>query len=663
MSENETEAEYDDSPTSLHRRWAEEIQLAEDNLAKWRERGGHVVKVYRDDRDSEKTRLNLFWADTNQVMSSLYGVRPKVKATRRFSDFEDDQARVAAEMLQRILNADVERDDDTFAEALACCVEDKLLPGLGVMRLRYVAEFGQEEVAPIVGPDGVELAPGYTKEVKVREDVESEYIHWRDFLWSPARTWRDVRWVAFKNLMGREQLESRFGEELGSQIPLTENGEAEARDEDREETPFDRCGVWEIWCKEERKVYWWTPSFPQILDVKPDPLGLRGFFPCPRPLISNPTTTAFVPVPNYCMAQDIYEEIDGVSTRITDLEQAISVSGAYDASSPELKEILGGPEAYGNRLIPVQNWSLFKEKGGFESVMAFLPLKEVVAALDKLREYRVELYRLLQQVTGMSDIMRGQASEQATATEQSIKARFASLRMKAEQDRIAEFATAAQRIKAEIISKHFDAQTILMRSNIMRTPDARLGPQAAQLIKSNFADYRIDVDSDQISVANLTAMQQERTQVVQAFAQYVQSMIPAAQAMPDAMPLFFQIMQWFLAAFSGSGSSEGMFDQAIQATVRRMQAAQQQAAQRGPPPDPKLQAAQVKAQADQQRIGMELKADLTRTQAETQAEVMKQAAQARFNAQEENQRAAIQARMKALDAILKPATPPGGGVA
>ena len=42
-------------------------------------------------------------------------------------------------------------------------------------------------------------------------------------------------------------------------------------------------------------------------------------------------------------------------------------------------------------------------------------------ALEKLTAYRAELMGLLFQVTGMSDIMRGQASSGATATEQALK--------------------------------------------------------------------------------------------------------------------------------------------------------------------------------------------------------------------------------------------------
>jgi hypothetical protein len=70
----------------------------------------------------------------------------------------------------------------------------------------------------------------------------------------------------------------------------------------------------------------------------------------------------------------------------------------------------------------------------------------------------------------MSDIMRGQASQQTTATEQSIKARFASVRIQSMQDEFARFCSDTQRIKAEIISKHFDKNTIIKRANVRTCP-------------------------------------------------------------------------------------------------------------------------------------------------------------------------------------------------
>ena len=134
--------------------------------------------------------------------------------------------------------------------------------------------------------------------------------------------------------------------------------------------------------------------------------------------------------------------------------------------------------------------------GGLKGVVDWFPLDQVVGALNILGQKRTEKIALLYQVTGMSDILRGQASASATATEQRIKARAASTRTQRAQSEFASFATGAQKVRAEIIAKHFDAATIIERSNVMRTKDAELAEPAAQLIKSEQAQYRIEVAAE-----------------------------------------------------------------------------------------------------------------------------------------------------------------------
>ena len=133
-------------------------------------------------------------------------------------------------------------------------------------------------------------------------------------------------------------------------------------------------------------------------------------------------------------------------TRIVLLEKAIKVVGVYDKAADGLQRMLN--EAFNNDLIPVDNWAMFAEKGGIKGQVDWLPLEMVVAALTALRDYRTELINLLYQATGMSDIMRGATTQGETATAQSIKAKFASVRVQTQQDDFARFATDLQRLRS-----------------------------------------------------------------------------------------------------------------------------------------------------------------------------------------------------------------------
>lgn len=617
MSETmESKQAFDDTPRGQAQLWHVEMKAAEENQRDWVDRGDKIIKRFLDDRTGERrdgdTRVNLFTANVQTLRALLYGNTPKVDVKRRFADPGDDPARLAGEMLQRLLNTDIEKDSDTYAETLERALDDRLLAGLGVGRCRYVADFEMQKVEAI--PDTVDPmtgqvkrgAPAYEKETKVYENVDIDYVHWRDFRWSPARTWADVRWVAFRVPMTLEARVERFGA-VGKLIPSSEKSDKQKHnpnDDGAKNQPWDRAEIWEIWCKERKTVVWWCKDYPEVLDTKDDPLGLDGFFPVPRPLFANLTTTRLIPTPDFTLAQDLYDEVDLVSTRITLLERAIAVRGVYDKTSPEIERLL--TEAGGNQLIGVDNFALFKEKGGLQAVVDWLPLDQIVGALEVLKTYRIDLMSLLFQVTGMSDIMRGQSTEGATATEQALKAKFASTRVQEFQSEFARFASDMQSIKAEIIAKHFDPQTILERSNARYLggegqPDPAV-LEAVQIIKSDVYQYRIEVKPESVSMTDMSAVKQERSEFLMAMATFLQSSQPIVASAPWAGPFLLQMLQWSMAGYRGGATIEGTLDQMV---VAARQAAQQ-AAMQPPQPDPKVEAAKIKAQIDMAKSQQEM---------------------------------------------------------
>jgi len=631
----ESKKQFEKTPEGWQKRWDVELTASEKALREWIKDGEEVVKRFVDARGDTRrdgeTRINLFSANIQTLRSLLYGKTPQVDVKRRFADPNDNEARVAAEILQRLLNTDIERDDDTYAASLENALDDRLLPGLGVVRCRYVADFRQRTIEPVLEEEtGEELAPGYTKEEKTHEDVEIDYFHWRDFRWSPCRTWNEVRWIAFGTQMTRDQLAKRFGEEKAEKIPLNEKGKNRADEFDSDKNnPWARAMVWEVWNKEDRRIYWFVKGNEEILDQKDDILGLDGFWPCPRPMFANATTMKLIPTPDFKIAQDIYNEIDDISTRITLLERAVAVRGVYDKTHEGVKRLIS--EAVMNELIPIDDFSMFKERGGLQSVVDWLPLDMVVGALDKLRDYRNELIQLLYQITGMSDIMRGEAADKnATATEQAIKAKFASTRVQAFQNEFARFASDTQVIKAEIIAKFFDPQTIFDRANVqyMFGTDQALAARAIRIIKSDIAQYRIEVKPEAVAMQDMASIKEERSAFLLAIAQFMQSTAPLTAQAPWAAPFFLHMLQWAMAGFRGGSTIEGVLDQFI---LQAQQMAQQAMSQ-PPPPDPKLQAAQVKAQAEGQKAQagimqsvVDAKTHVAKTQMDLQAHQAKTA--------------------------------------
>jgi hypothetical protein len=620
----ESSKQFKRTPAGLAEKWGIEINAAKKNQAGWIQQGEGANRRFLADNDQKEainsaikqSKINLFHANINIVLAILFGQVPKVDVSRRFADQNDDEARVASEALERHLNFDIEDTAEDFVSEVKDALQDWKITGLGQMRLRY--EFEEESVEGVeakVGGDGEELAPAidpYQK--KSEESIATEYVFWKDFLWSPCRRWKDCRWVAFRVEMTRDELTKRFGEKIGRTVPLDARKLSDGDVSEGLKDSWSRAQVWEIWAKEDKSIYWYVEGFGKILDQKPDTLELKGFFPCPRPLISNTTTTKLMPKPDLEIDRHIYDQIDELAYRIRNLVKRCRLTGAYDKSFPDLARVL--QEGNEGDLVGVDGWGGLQEKGGLAGVMQFIPLDAVAKAIDLLTVKLGENITMLYQVTGISDIVRGQAQAGATATEQSIKAQFASTRLQKDQDEVARFATDLQKLRAEIISKHYDPETIIKRSNLLRVetmdapqpppmpgapppppaqkiPDMALITKAVELIKSDIWQYRIEVKSDSISLRDYAALKSERVETIQALAGLFQQSIPMVQVFPQAAPFMLELSKWLIAATKGSQQMEGMFD--------RFSAQVEQAANAPkppPPPDPKLQATQVKAQAE-----------------------------------------------------------------
>ena len=623
----QTREQFEDNPQGDASFWQTEINAAQQEVRKFHQQGDKIVKRYLDERPSRNSvssRLNLFSSGINLQRSLLFGNVPSIDISRRFSDATDDAARVGSEMIERLLNGEIEDNRDGYVDSVEQALFDRLTPGLGVARVRYTAEFEQEEIEAMMAADGVTVeVEAYTEERKVSEDALIDYVQWKDFLWSPARVWTEVRWVAFRAYVTRDEAEQRFGKDKARRMQYVSR-EKGSNKQGLGADPWQRAEVWEIWCKDSRMVYWWTQGCEEILDKKEDPLGLRDFFPCPKPMFANLTTSALVPRADFTLYQDQYNEIDVVTTRINMLQSAVRVVGLYDASQPGIKRML--TEAGDNELIPVDQWAAFAERGGIRGQIEWMPLADIIGAMDKLRDYRRELIELLDQVTGMSDIVRGQAAApNVTATEQKIKGRFASARLQYLQERVADFAADLQRIKAEVIVNLFDDQTIIERSNILQTPDAQKANEALQLIRSRFAEYRVKIQSDQMALADYAAMQAERQQYIQGLSQFMTAAAPLVQQDPSATPFLLEMLKWGMSGFRGAQQIEGVLDRAVEAMQRKSQQ---------PPgdqkPDPEMQKLKMKAQADQQKqqakmmeIQAKAQAEMQKIQAEAAAEMQK----------------------------------------
>lgn len=599
-----------ENPDTLqpHQRWAEEIKMAEKELKNFRERGRKTTRRYLDERDAIDTGkkwFNIFYANTQILESALYSQIPKPSVTRRFKDYDDDVARVASSILQRNITQDLDDPTDKFDSTMRHAVQDRLIPGLAMAWLRL--DTTTEDIKDV--PPQPDMSVGEDKDEAeplqriLDQRVIVDYVFWEDFLWSPCRVWEENRWIGRKVYMTREELTERFGEK-GQSVPL--NYDPKHFREQRAgvgSTPTNevlkKAVVYEIWERATRKVFWFAQGVEFMLDEEDDPLGLEGFYPAPQPMLANISTSNTVPRPDYYMIQDQYIELDILNYRISMLEQACKVVGVYDKSAAGISRML--TEGFDNQLIPVDNWAAFAEKGGVKGAIDWLPLDQVVTALEKLMFQREAVKNQIYELTGIADIVRGSTKASETLGAQEIKAKFASVRIKKLQDEVARFASEIMRIKAEIIVRHFDPDVLIRRSNIEAVAtDVPFIEQAVAMLKDATAfEWRIQVTADSIAQADYSMEKADRVELLTATTSYLEKAAVMFQTNPGMAPLMVGMLKWVVAGFRNSTELESMLDQELDKLTKQPPQ---------PKPDPEAAKAQLEMQTAQQKAELDAQA-------------------------------------------------------
>ena len=563
--------------------WGAEIKSANKYLHEFKKDAKQIEERYLDKRgpyQQSEFRVNLFWSTMQVVLSSLYAQPPKADAKRLYDDPNDEASRVGGEILGRLLNNDIQRDGSSSNAAIRTAVQDWSIVGMGQVWARYDVHTTVESFDEVQDPvSGAVIMPAEQIEKIENEDALIEWVHWDDFLYSPARVWEEVRWVSRRVYMTREQLIARFGEDIGKRVPMgakpaTKTSTDDGMTQPLPKDPWNRAEVYEIWDKRTKMVYWYNKGCDYLLDQREDPLELTDFFPCPAPMMANLTSSALLPRPDYIMAQGQFEQMDELNTRATWLTRAMKVVGVYDKTAEGVQRMLS--QAIENQLIPVDNWAMFAEAGGVKGKIDWLPLDTVANTVERLRAFQESVKAQIYEVLGISDIMRGSTKASETASAQQIKAQFGSTRMQLKQFAVAKFVQQALGIKSEIICRWFQPETIVKRSNIMLSPDAQYAQPAIELLKTvEEARYRIQVEADSMSLIDRKAQIDSYTGMLTAVGQAMQQATPLIEKVPEAAPAMFGIIKSFIAKFQASEELEGMFDQAINALQQKAQQPQQ----------------------------------------------------------------------------------------
>lgn len=592
--------------------WLGEIAAARKREKDWRREGRRIVDIYHG-KKKDQIPFNILYSNTETLAPALYNSQPRPVVQRRFKD-EDPMGKAAAQAGQRVLEFQVDTNSEeyqTFDDMMGDVVLDALLPGRGTGWVNYDAK--------IVGE-------GQQRYVEW-ELVCFESLKWDRWVFGFAKKWNRVPWVAREHDVTKEECEEKFGKKVADKLTFTEMDRSgdkeddEAQDKD-ERTDEERkvAKVWELWHKSTKKVMFISPNYSEdYLKVDDDPLELTGFFPMPEPLRFLRKSNDLMPVGLYSLYENQAKELNRLSIRINRVAEAIKVRGAYDSTLTELGDLLKKDD---NAMVPAENVAALQD-GGLEKAIWLMPLDKLIVVLQQLYIARENCKKVIYEITGVSDILRGQSVASETATAQQIKNQWGTLRLKRLQRDVARYARDVLRISLEIAAKRFQektfasmtglpfattpevqgaqAQVAAARSQIAMTGQqitpqlmTQVAPQAMQtlqkpqwqavmkMLRDNTQRmYRIDIETNSTVDVEATEDQKLMGEVLQAVSQFIQGVSPLV--ISGSMP--FQVAQSMLLAIV----RRYRFGTEIEDYIKQMQ-----------PPTPPDQAKQAAEQQKQQ---------------------------------------------------------------
>jgi len=648
---------------ALVSKWIDEIGLSERELQPFWKSGDAIVRRYKNENRDRgggrpsagyaKRRFAVLWSNVSTLQPAIYAKQPKPMVDRRYRD-EDPVGKVASDVLERALGFSLDQYD--FDGRVKLCVLDYLLPGRGQVWVRYIPHMEKlnAEDDPELG-EGEEDADrnevGEVGETVVYEEVQCDHVAWKDWLTNPAREWAEVRWVARRVYMTKAELTERFGAEMAKNVPITTTSTGSDTATDAQKQANQTGEVYEIWDKPSKTAYWVCKGYTNgVLDQREDPLGLNNFFPCPPPLNATTGNDSTIPVADYVQYQDQADELDELTARIGKLQDALRMVGVYAGEANRELQLVFSP-GNENKLIPIDTFDLWKEKGGVRGLIEWVPVDMVIQVLKGCYEARSQVLNDIYQITGLSDIIRGESNPSETATAQRIKGQWGSLRVRDRQRDLQRFCRDAIRLKAEIIAEHFSIDTLKAMTNVKLLTAAEKAqieqimpriqqaeqagmpippgmappPEMLALMKEPTWDdvqallkndalrsFRIDVETDSTVEPDENAAKLAFTEFTGAVVGLMSAAAGIVPTAPYTAPLFAEILKQGARTFNVSRSMEGVIDKVFEQAE-----AQPPAAPPGPPPpEPpdqsaiqveqlKSQTAQMQAQIEQQRTQME----------------------------------------------------------
>lgn len=539
----------------LYDKWSERITKAEKAYKPYHDLIKEIREYYKGEKRNRKD--NIFWSSIETLKPFLYFKTPEPYVERKERTNNPVEA-VACKILEKALKWDLEQFD--FDSVIKYMRNDYLLSGLGLVYEKYCPTFKKVSTG-IMTFDIMEVQEITIKDSEV---VETQYIDPEKLIADSEKVgiWEDCTWVARKIDMTKREVMEQFDKK-------------DADFEGEEDSDEKNTVVYEVWDKNTRQVLYFSKDFKgKMLKIVEDVLSLEGFFPFPKPIMTSCTNNSIIPVPDYSQIKPLLDELDGLTKRSELIVKAIKVTGCYDSSFSRLADILEKDVS----LVPVSDFDRLKENGGIAGVVDFMPIAQYVDALQALSTRRAELVQAIYEITGVSDVMRGNSDPYETATAVNQKTNFGTLRNQDRQNDMQRFITELLQIKAEIICEQFSPETLVQ---FAKGENPEVIAQAIDLLKQEkLRGMVLGIETD--STFNQEGESLKMVETIRVITEMIKSAFDMVSAQPLLLPLYRQMLGGLIATMPNARQ----FENAVEDVFNKIQ--QELSQPKEPQPDTEM---------------------------------------------------------------------------
>jgi hypothetical protein len=545
-------------------KWRNKVEAADTKLGTWREEAKKLIALYEsmnNERSSTHVRnFNIFYANTETLRTAVYSAEPKPRVVPRFEK-QDKLAVKTSEVLEKAL--DFEVDESDMNEVMQEAVNSALITGFGQVRVVYKPMMGTQMVVdPLTGAEQPQPMVAFQK-------LELELVDYDSVVFEICKKRKAIKWMAFKQYYTKDEMLEKFQLADGYNMKAYEpSGSKDAGGKSEM-----RVCVYQVWDKATRTVFFMADGYDQALLPEQDPYRLENFFPCPLPIQFMKRVGSNVPLPEYNAYKQLAEDLERISKRIAAITGFLKVAGVYDSGSTELSALLTADDGQ----MLASNMMSLGEKGGIGKVFELLPMEQIAAVLARLIETREQIKQTIYEVSGISDVMRGQSVASETATAQRIKGNFGTLRVQERQKEVARFARDLIAIMGELIANNYEPHVLEMMTGVKLEPqqmqpmtDPMTGvtqepsvswPEVMGVMRDDSVRaFTVDIETDSTISADEQEEQQQAVELVTAVTTYITGMAPLVQTGAVPMDVAKELLMVAVRRFKGVRAFEDALD-------------------------------------------------------------------------------------------------------